>query len=89
MHWATNASWGAGAGWRRLSSSILREFQNYDDFWAPCLLGQGPAGAYVKRLAADRVAALREDLRRLLGDPADAFVLPARMWAVCGLVASS
>jgi SAM-dependent methyltransferase len=65
---------------------ITMRFADFDDFWSPFLLGQGPAGAYVKSLAADRVAALREEVRRGLGNPRGAFALPARLWAVRGLV---
>jgi SAM-dependent methyltransferase len=72
-----------------MSLEIAMQFESYDDFWNPFLLGQGPAGAYIKRLASDACVALREELRRVLGDPSDAFVLPARLWAVRGSVAST
>ncbi|HZS50769.1 MAG TPA: hypothetical protein VFA54_07910 [Bryobacterales bacterium] len=61
------------------------EFASFEDFWSPFLLGQGPAGAYVKRLAPEQVAALREELRRRLGPASqEPFPLPARAWAVRG-----
>jgi SAM-dependent methyltransferase len=59
-------------------------FASFDDFWSPFLLGQGPAGAYVRHLPKTRVAALRKEVRRRLGNPSAAFALPARMWAVRG-----
>ena len=65
---------------------ITMPFENFDDFWNPFLLGQGPAGAYVKRLTAGRTAALREELRHRAGDPSGAFTLPARLWVVRGYV---
>jgi SAM-dependent methyltransferase len=63
-------------------------FASFDDYWAPFLLGQGPAGAYVTTLSKERQAALEQRLRkRLLGDDADhAIELGARAWAVKGTV---
>jgi hypothetical protein len=68
---------------------ITMRFENFDDFWNPFLLGQGPAGSYVKRLPKPRVSALREEVRKRLGNPPGAFTLPARMWAVRGELAGS
>jgi SAM-dependent methyltransferase len=61
-------------------------FTSFDDFWAPFLLGQGPAGAYVATLSKERQTALEQRLRtRLLGDEADrAIDLRARAWAAKG-----
>jgi SAM-dependent methyltransferase len=66
--------------------AITMRFENFDDFWNPILLGQGPAGAYVKRLQKTRVSDLREEVRKRLGDPRGAFTLPGRLWAVRGEV---
>jgi len=80
--------WRSG-GLREVEESALEftmRFENYDDFWTPFLFGQGPAGAYLKRLAADRIEALRDQLRRDLGNPPAQLVLPARLLAVRGLV---
>ena len=63
---------------------ITMRFENFDDFWNPFLFGQGPAGAYVKRLPKLQIPALREEVRKRLGDPRGNFTLPARMWAVRG-----
>ncbi len=65
---------------------ITMPFENFDDFWNPFLLGQGPAGTYVKRLTVGRTAALREELRHRTGDPSGAFTLSARLWVVRGSV---
>jgi SAM-dependent methyltransferase len=65
---------------------ITMRFENFDDFWNPFLLGQGPAGTYMKRLTKIRGSALRGEVRKRLGDPRGAFTLPARMWAVRGEV---
>jgi ubiquinone/menaquinone biosynthesis C-methylase UbiE len=68
-------------------TAVLR-FESFDDYWAPFLLGQGPAGAYVASLPKDRQAALASRLRhRLLGDgPDHPFELQVRAWAVKGTV---
>jgi SAM-dependent methyltransferase len=69
--------------------TIEQPFRSFDDFWLPFLGGQGPAGAYVAGLGANKRDALRERLRvRLQGDgPLDLpFTLTARAWAVKGYV---
>lgn len=74
-------------GLRKVKESpleITMRFASFDDFWNPFLLGQGPAGTYVNHLSKARVSALREAVRRRLGDPRDGFALPARLWAVRG-----
>src|SRR5207248_10700404 len=65
---------------------VEMQFQSFEDYWEPFLLGQGPAGAYVKSLSAPKVEALRVGVRRRLplqfGSPG--FRLTARVWAVRG-----
>jgi SAM-dependent methyltransferase len=83
-----------GAVWRANGLADVREdaleivqrFGSFDDYWAPFLLGQGPAGAHATALPEDARAALAARLRRrLLGDGGDhAFELRARAWAVRG-----
>jgi len=67
---------------------ITMQFQSLDDFWEPFLLGQGPAGAYVKKLDAMRRKRLRAELgqKLTLASESSAFTLPARAWAVRGTV---
>lgn len=80
--------WARG-GLRKIESSpleITMTFANFDEFWNPFMLGQGPAGAYVRRLPRNSVSALREELRRRVGAPRGTFTLPARLWAVRGEV---
>jgi SAM-dependent methyltransferase len=63
-------------------------FVSFDDYWQPFLGGQGPAGAYVKTLAAparERLAA-RLRTRLLGGSSAGQFTLHARAWAARGIV---
>ena len=45
-----------------------------------------PPGAYTVALDPPRRAALRDELRRLLGEPSGAFTLTARAWWVAGRV---
>jgi SAM-dependent methyltransferase len=82
--------------WRQAGLEKIREepievgmkFESFTDYWDPFLLGQGPAGAYVRRLDPNRLQALREEVKRRLSLPAEetAFVLPSRVWSVCGVV---
>lgn len=67
---------------------IHMRFASLADYWDPFLLGQGPAGAYARKLDRERREALRGELRRRLGLTADdtPFSLPARAWAVRGIV---
>jgi SAM-dependent methyltransferase len=68
--------------------TVALHFTSFDDYWAPFLVGQGPAGAYVEGLSKDRQAALEQRLRkRLLGDGGDrAIAMQGRAWAVKGTV---
>jgi len=68
--------------------TILTRFSSFEDYWSPFLEKQGPAGAYVAGLSADKREQLRLRLRqRLLGDGPDRpIVLLARAWAVRGTV---
>jgi hypothetical protein len=63
-------------------------FDSFDDLWQPLTEGQGPAGAYVRRISEDHRTALRDRLRQnLFGNRADGpFKLNAEAWAVRGLV---
>jgi ubiquinone/menaquinone biosynthesis C-methylase UbiE len=65
---------------------ITMNFDSFPDYWDPFLLGQGPAGAYVRTLQNDHLQALRTTLKRRLSISAehDPFTLTARVWAVRG-----
>ena len=52
----------------------------FDDWWAPYLLGVGPAGEYAASLMPQHRVELREHCRELL--PAEPFELTAAAWAV-------
>jgi SAM-dependent methyltransferase len=68
--------------------TIQTRFASFDDYWAPFLEKQGPAGAHVAALSEPERDELKRRLRKRLLDegPDRAFVLNARAWAVRGLV---
>jgi SAM-dependent methyltransferase len=68
--------------------TIETRFASFDDYWAPFLGGQGPAGAYAMGLSEGDRAALRASLLRRLsnGDASQPIVLEARAWGVKGVV---
>jgi len=68
--------------------TIETRFASFDDYWAPFLEKQGPAGACVAALPEAAREDLRQRLRkRLLGDGPDRpIVLNARAWAARGTV---
>ena len=79
------------AGLRAVAVQALdtpTDFNDFDDFWAPFLGGQGPAPTYVQGLGAEQRVALRERLRAALPAVPDGTLrLTARAWAVRGTVA--
>ena len=82
--------WSDG-GLKQVSESPLDlqlHFSSFEDYWSPFLLGQGPAGAYVRKLNEQQRVNLRQSLmHRLRVTAEDApLTLPARVHAVRGLV---
>jgi len=69
---------------------ITLRFQSFADYWEPCLLGQGPVGAYVRTLDRPRSEKLRAEVKRRLGvsNESAKIDLGARVWAVRGTVAA-
>jgi SAM-dependent methyltransferase len=67
---------------------ITMRFGSFADYWDPFLLGQGPAGAYLRNVDATRLEALGSEVkRRLAVGPEDTpFSLSVRAWAVRGIV---
>jgi SAM-dependent methyltransferase len=67
---------------------ITMRFESFEDYWDPFLMGQGPAGAYVRNLDGERREALRREVKHRLALTADdaSLMLPARAWAVYGTV---
>ncbi|MBC7924568.1 MAG: class I SAM-dependent methyltransferase [Bryobacteraceae bacterium] len=67
---------------------ISMKFASFRDYWDPFLLGQGPAGTYVRSLDEKQVQALRDTVKQRLAvtEESQALTLPARVWAVRGTV---
>ncbi len=56
--------WNEG-GLRQVTEQPLEietRFQSFEDYWDPFLLGQGPAGAYVRSMDRDRLPVLRAEV---------------------------
>jgi SAM-dependent methyltransferase len=68
--------------------TVALAFASFDDYWQPFIGGQGPAGAYVASLSDAGRRALESRLRGRLSSAGQdsAFTLPARAWAVRGVV---
>ena len=68
--------------------AIKMNFESFKDYWNPFLLGQGPAGAYVKSLNPGSVRALRQELRSRVSPSGEnlPIALSARVWSVRGTV---
>jgi SAM-dependent methyltransferase len=81
----------AAAGLTNIETTSLSfrcRFESFNDFWQPLTEGQGPAGAYLRAISADRRNALRNLLReRILGSGVDGpLTLRAKAWVVRGVV---
>ncbi|GGF34261.1 class I SAM-dependent methyltransferase [Subtercola lobariae] len=66
------------------SLTVTRQYESFDDWWQPYLLGVGPAGGYVSRLSTDERAALRARCAELV--PAGSFDVSALAWCARGVV---
>lgn len=80
-----------GAGLRDVAAaqiSVPTVFRDFDDYWSPFLMGQGPAPGYVQGLAPGDRDRLRAAIQASLLVRRDgAIALTARAWAVRGGVA--
>lgn len=82
--------------WRQAGLESVREqpqmvtmrFESFADYWDAFLLGQGPAGVYVRGLGRDQVRALRDEVKRRVSPSREnvPITLSARVWSVCGTV---
>lgn len=75
------------AGLRQVRESVLTTevpMASFEDWWAPFLLGSGPAGDYVAALSEQGRVDLQERARRRL--PAGAFTMPVDAWCVVAQV---
>jgi SAM-dependent methyltransferase len=70
------------------SLTIRMEFGDFEDYWQPLLLGQGPVGSYVDGLDPALRELIRERVRQaFLSGAADGpRSLTATAWALCGIV---
>jgi hypothetical protein len=59
-------------------------YEGFEDFWEPFTFAVGPAGQYLRSLAPERRAAVREACRAALPD--GPFELDARAWYARGTV---
>jgi SAM-dependent methyltransferase len=62
--------------------TIGLEHASFEEWWEPCTLGAGPAGAYTAALDPERLTRLRDTCRAMLPDPP--FVIRATAWAARG-----
>jgi SAM-dependent methyltransferase len=67
---------------------VTMRFESFVDYWDAFLLGQGPAGVYVRSLGRDQVHALRDEVKSRVSPSAEdlPIALSARVWSVCGTV---
>jgi SAM-dependent methyltransferase len=74
----------AGVSEKPLDTTM--RFASFADYWDPFLLGQGPAGAYVRRLDRAQLNVLRGAVKSRLGISSEqaSFELPVRARAVRG-----
>lgn len=73
---------------REQPQTVTMRFESFADYWDAFLLGQGPAGVYVRSLGRDQVSALRREVKNRVSPSAEnvPFALSARVWSVCGSV---
>ena len=77
----------AGLGEVRVGALVVASrYENFDELWETFLLGVGPAGQHLSSQPPERQLAIREEYLARLGEPAGAFELQARAWAVRGYV---
>jgi ubiquinone/menaquinone biosynthesis C-methylase UbiE len=64
------------------------QFSSFDELWQRYLTGEGPAGAYMAGLSADRRKALKSAMRQnvMRDSPNGPCTLQAKAWAVRGIV---
>jgi SAM-dependent methyltransferase len=64
---------------------VTVEHETFEDWWKPFTLGVGPAGQALATLDPERLAAVRDEAQRLLGEPP--IRIDAVTWAARGRVA--
>jgi SAM-dependent methyltransferase len=73
---------------REAPLDISTRFDSFMDYWNSFVHGQGPAGAYTRRLAPEARLRLRQEVKRRLSLSSEdkPFTLRARAWSVRGKV---
>ena len=62
---------------------ITMRFESFADYWDAFLLGQGPAGMYVKSLSSDQLYALCGEVTSRVSPSGENLpILSARVWSV-------
>src|SRR4051794_16790722 len=62
------------------------DYESFDDFWLPFTYAVGPAGEHLGARPETERAAIRDEVRRRLGEPDGPFSLDARAWFARGVV---
>jgi SAM-dependent methyltransferase len=78
--------WGR-SGFQEVESAVIDlegRYEGFDDCWGPFAFGIGPTGEYLAGQPEERRARIREACFEILGRPAGAFSLPARVIAIRG-----
>jgi hypothetical protein len=70
------------------SLATSAHYESFDDFWTPFTYAVGPAGEHLASLPDEQRDAVRDECRRLLGDPGGPFDLDARAWYARGVVSA-
>jgi len=81
------AELGREAGLQDVEAAPLEvesRYESFDELWESFQQGVGPAGEFCASLAPELREALRDELRRRLGEPPGGFTLAAEAWAVRG-----
>lgn len=65
---------------------VSSRYESFDELWHTFLLGVGPSGQHLVSQPPERQSAIRAEYFSRVGEPAGAFELDARAWAVRGRV---
>ena len=71
------------------SLDVSSSYEDFDELWSSFMLGVGPGGEYLLSLPPETQGAIRDEYRRVIGDPSGGFTLEARATAVRGRAPSA
>jgi SAM-dependent methyltransferase len=66
--------------------AVSTRYESFDELWGSFQRGVGPAGRFCASLDPETRDAIRDEYRRLLGEPDASFTLSAQAWALRGRV---